>query len=97
MACHTIAFTVPVILQCLPVQSLWDLTIQGKCLNIRAVAISGAAFSIFEDLVIMFLPVGELKGLNLTLRKRIALCIMFALGSLYVSHLVNPFVNHQLT
>jgi hypothetical protein len=85
IACHTIAFTVGIGLQCLPVRSLWDLTIHGKCLNIHAFAISGAAFSIFEDLVIMFLPTGELKGLNLTLRKRMALCLMFALGSLCVT------------
>ena len=32
----------------------------------------------------MLLPISELKGLNLTLQKRIALCSMFALGSLYV-------------
>jgi hypothetical protein len=85
MACHTIAFTLGVILQCLPIKALWDLTIQGKCLNIHAFALAGAVLSIFEDIFIIILPIGELKGLNLSLQKRTALYLMFALGSLYVS------------
>jgi hypothetical protein len=84
IVCHTIAFTIGVAMQCLPLDSLWDLTIHAKCNDIRVFTIWGAALSIFYDVVIMLLPIIELKGLNLTLRKRIALCFMFALGSLYV-------------
>lgn len=57
---------------------------EGTCVNEHALAFTGAGLSIAADLVIMFLPVYELKGLNLTLRKRVALTGMFALGSLYV-------------
>lgn len=85
IVCHTIAFTIGIGMQCLPVDSLWDLTIHGKCIDLNVFAISGAALSIFYDIVIMLLPISELKGLNLTLNKRIALCFMFALGSLYAS------------
>ncbi|KAH8787231.1 hypothetical protein BGZ57DRAFT_134326 [Hyaloscypha finlandica] len=81
IVCHTIAFTIGIGMQCLPVDSLWDLTIHGKCIDLNVFAISGAALSIFYDIVIMLLPISELKGLNLTLNKRIALCFMFALGS----------------
>jgi hypothetical protein len=66
----------------LPVNSLWDLTVRGKCTNFTASIYAGAAFSIFEDIVIVTLPMFVLKDLNLTLRKKIALCLMFALGSL---------------
>ena len=58
------------------------MAVTGKCINLTAIVYSGAAFSIVEDLVIMLLPISELKGLNLDLRKRIALVFMFALGSL---------------
>ncbi|KAN0120337.1 hypothetical protein V8E51_002545 [Hyaloscypha variabilis] len=81
MACHTLIFTLGTALQCLPVQTLWDPSIGHKCIDIHAFAVSGAVFSIFEDLVIMLLPISELKGLPFTIRKRIALCLMFALGS----------------
>jgi Fungal rhodopsin domain len=84
IVCHTIAFTLGVGMQCFPLDSLWDATIPAKCIDIHIFAIWGAALSIFYDIVIMLLPISELKGLNLTLRKRVALCFMFALGSLYV-------------
>jgi hypothetical protein len=82
IACHSIAFTIAVGMQCLPLAYLWDPTIHAKCIDIRVFSIWGAALSIFYDIVIMLLPISELKGLNLTARKRIALCFMFALGSL---------------
>ena len=84
LVCHTIAFTVGVAMQCLPLDSLWNNTVPAKCIDIHIFAIWGAALSIFYDVVIILLPISELKALNLTLRKRIALCFMFALGSLYV-------------
>jgi hypothetical protein len=66
----------------MPVRSIWDTTLPGKCVNYLALAYAGAGLSIFEDFVIMLLPISELKGLNLDLRKRAALVFMFALGSL---------------
>jgi hypothetical protein len=85
MGCHTVAFGVAVSLQCVPPSALWDANTKGKCSNSTALVYSGAAFSIFEDLVIIALPVRELKGLNLSPRKKLAVIFMFALGSLYVS------------
>ncbi|KAE9374985.1 hypothetical protein N431DRAFT_335608, partial [Stipitochalara longipes BDJ] len=81
MVCHTMAFTFGVAFQCFPVQALWDLSIHGQCLNVNALTIAGAIFSIVEDFVIMLLPISELKGLNLSSRKRAVLCFMFAVGS----------------
>ena len=82
MTCHLLAFVLEVALQCLPVRSQWDLTVKGKCTNFIASIYGGAALSIFEDLVIITLPVFVLKDLNLNPRKKIALGLVFALGSL---------------
>lgn len=76
------------IFQCVPVEHFWDPAAAGHCLNTPALVYLGAGFSIAEDIIIMFLPVSELKGLNMTVRKRIGLVLMFVLGSLYVL----PFV-----
>ncbi|PMD24451.1 hypothetical protein NA56DRAFT_740853, partial [Hyaloscypha hepaticicola] len=81
MVCHTTSFVIAVVFQCVPLQAIWDHTITGRCLNMNTLTITGAAFSILEDIFIMLLPISELKGLNLTLHKRIALCFMFAIGS----------------
>jgi hypothetical protein len=82
MTCHTLIYIFAVAFQCVPVAAMWDTEIVGKCLNVQDLTVSGAAMSIFEDLAIMILPVYELNSLNLNVRKRMALIVMFALGSL---------------
>lgn len=82
MVGHTIAFSLVVAFQCVPVRAIWDRSIQGKCANSQAFVYSAAALSIFEDFVIMLLPIWELKDLSLNSRKKIALMFLFALGSL---------------
>ncbi|CZS98261.1 uncharacterized protein RCO7_08933 [Rhynchosporium graminicola] len=81
MLVHGAAFFFIVAFQCLPVRSLWDREIPGKCVDLQALIYAGAGLSIFEDFAIMLLPIFELKGLNLSRRKRVALGCMFALGS----------------
>ncbi|OBT82508.1 hypothetical protein VE02_09759 [Pseudogymnoascus sp. 03VT05] len=81
MICHTLAFGMVVSFQCIPVESVWDLTVHGRCTNSQAFVYAAAGFSIFEDFIIMILPVWELKDLSLNLRKKIALMFLFALGS----------------
>lgn len=82
--CHTLAFVFAISFQCVPVSAVWTLDKNAKCISSSAMVIAGAALSITEDLVIIALPISELLKLNLSLRKRIALMLVFALGSLYV-------------
>lgn len=82
MTCHLIAFEIEVALQCLPVNSIWETGVKGKCTNFVASIYAGAALSIFEDIVIIVLPLFVLRDLNLTFRKKMALTLVFALGSL---------------
>ncbi|OBT94023.2 hypothetical protein VE01_07074 [Pseudogymnoascus verrucosus] len=81
ITCHVLAFFMVITLQCIPISAIWDLGVKGKCINPTVVVFAGAGFSIFEDIVIMLLPVRELKGLNLTLKRRLAVIFMFACGS----------------
>ncbi|KFY91841.1 hypothetical protein V500_04440, partial [Pseudogymnoascus sp. VKM F-4518 (FW-2643)] len=53
----------------------------SQILYVIAFVYAAAGFSIFEDFIIMMLPVWELKDLSLNLRKKIALIFLFALGS----------------
>ncbi|KAM0282352.1 hypothetical protein ACHAQH_003031 [Verticillium albo-atrum] len=79
---HGLLFVLLVAFQCMPVSSVWDRSNNDRtCINMTAVGYAGAAFSIIEDLVIMALPVPELLKLQLTRKKKIALAIIFALGS----------------
>jgi hypothetical protein len=79
---QTTAFALVVSFQCTPVRSYWDITIPGKCIDSQAFVYVAAGLNILEDLIIMFLPIMELKSLKLDLKKKFALAFMFALGSL---------------
>jgi len=78
------AFVICVVVQCIPIHALWDLRVEKKCLNITALTRAGELASILEDVFIMVIPISELKDLHTSLRRRLALGFMFAIGSLYV-------------
>jgi hypothetical protein len=82
MACHFLAFLFAVSLQCIPVTAVWNLDIKGKCISSTVIVLAGAVMSITEDLVIILLPIPCLRTLQLSLKKRIELIFLFALGSL---------------
>ncbi|TKW48676.1 hypothetical protein CTA1_5936 [Colletotrichum tanaceti] len=67
--------------QCLPVRSIWDRSVRGRCLNTEAISYGGAVSSILEDLVLIVMPVPELLKLRLSARKKAALVFMFGVGS----------------
>ncbi len=79
---QTVANCLAISFQCIPVDSYWDTSIKGKCIHSLRFVYSAASLSILQDLIIMFLPVMELKALKLDLKKKFALGFMFALGSL---------------
>ncbi|KAI6710951.1 integral membrane protein [Diplocarpon mali] len=81
IACHAVAFVFAVVFQCTPVRSIWDRQIPGHCINRQAMIYTGAGISIFEDFAIMFIPILELRRLNMSRRKRAAIGFMFAVGS----------------
>lgn len=81
MMMNFVAFIGALLFQCIPVQAVWTLE-PAKCINITQLGVAGAGITIFEDFFIMFIPALELRRLQLSLRKRLALLFMFALGSL---------------
>ncbi|KAF2152879.1 hypothetical protein K461DRAFT_254809 [Myriangium duriaei CBS 260.36] len=85
-----LAFTVTVslyavitsIILCIPVQSFWDFSVKQKFCMPHAVSwYSIAALNVLNDIMIIILPMPILKGLNMPFRQRIALMLVFALGS----------------
>ncbi|KZL83885.1 integral membrane protein [Colletotrichum incanum] len=70
-----------IMFQCLPIQSIWDLSINGHCMDITAISYTAAAGAILEDIVLLIMPIPELMKLQLGLRKKLALVLMFSIGS----------------
>ncbi|KAI4602559.1 hypothetical protein KJ359_009807 [Pestalotiopsis sp. 9143b] len=79
---HGLVYTFVVLFQCSPVSAFWDTTItDATCLNEGLIIFSGSIVSIVEDVVLMLLPIPELRKLQVSGRKRWGVAIMFAFAS----------------
>ena len=82
LALHGIAFILAVSFQCNPVESIWNPQITGKCINLTAIGVVGAIFSIVEDFIILILPIPEILNLQMSKSKKWGLVLLFGIGSL---------------
>ncbi|EGD85577.2 uncharacterized protein TERG_01848 [Trichophyton rubrum CBS 118892] len=77
-----IAFIPPTIWQCSPVEAYWDRSIPHTCLSSFPNWLSYAIINITTDVILLVLPVQQILRLQLTKRDKIALILVFLLGSL---------------
>jgi hypothetical protein len=76
-------FTLLVAFHCTPIDSIWNLKKKGKCIDGgNLMTLVGAGFSIGQDLVIMLLPLIELRKLHMSMKKKAEVALLFAVGSL---------------
>ncbi|KAF2730897.1 hypothetical protein EJ04DRAFT_499707 [Polyplosphaeria fusca] len=70
------------IFQCTPVQAAWDFTIPNrKCINFIGYLYASSAVTVATDLVLCFLPLPYLWRLQMPLKQRVILCMLFAGGA----------------
>jgi hypothetical protein len=82
---YIIAFVTATALQCLPISlawNRWDGEHGGKCFNLNADAWASAGINIILDLIVIILPIGEIKKLSMSRRRRFAIMLMFLIGGL---------------
>ncbi|KAK2841616.1 hypothetical protein FQN49_006077, partial [Arthroderma sp. PD_2] len=79
--CSGIAFIPPTIWQCSPVSAYWDRSIPHKCLSSFPNWLSYAIINITTDVILLILPIQQILRLQLTKRDKIALILVFLLGS----------------
>ncbi|KAF2963421.1 hypothetical protein GQX73_g10142 [Xylaria multiplex] len=68
------------LLICQPIQLNWDPTARGTCGNQTAGFVSVAVVDIFNDLMLLLLPLKPLLSLNIRSRHKIALVLVFSAG-----------------
>ncbi|KAG5916960.1 hypothetical protein E4U42_007428 [Claviceps africana] len=71
-------------LQCRPVQyfwTKWDGEHAGSCLNVNGLAWSNAVISIVLDCWMLAIPMWQLAGLNLSLKRKVGVGLMFCVGT----------------
>lgn len=67
---------------CYPIGFLWDKTVKGgRCMNDNVVWFSTAGLNIFQDVVILFLPIRVIRSLTITRSQKKGLITMFGLGA----------------
>ena len=73
------------IFQCHPIQFYWegwDGVSAGSCLNINILAWVNAATSIATDFWMIALPLSQIKSLQLHWKRKLAVTLMFVVGTL---------------
>ncbi|KAH8904863.1 hypothetical protein BR93DRAFT_938950 [Coniochaeta sp. PMI_546] len=81
--CYAVVFDLLLAFQCNPIAGAWlswDGTYHAKCISINLLGWSAAAINIVLDLAVITLPLPELFRLSMSLRKKIQIIMMFAVG-----------------
>ncbi|KAF2866789.1 hypothetical protein BDV95DRAFT_598677 [Massariosphaeria phaeospora] len=68
--------------QCTPIRGYWDHSVKHDCINLRVTLISIAALNSFSDFLVFLWPTRELWSLQLPLKQRVGLIVIFAVGSI---------------
>jgi hypothetical protein len=81
----TLAIFLVTVFSCYPVSSFWDRDIKGKCMDINAIAYANSGSAIAQDIIILILPMASVGKLKTTKYRKVAVGVMFAIGTLYVT------------
>ena len=78
----TFLISILTIFQCHPIPYFWNRDLKGTCIDVNALGYANSAMSIIQDVSIVALPIPVVCGLQLNLKKKVGVGIMFALGGL---------------
>lgn len=80
-----IAYLGLAIWQCRPIRAFWDRDIEHVCISNHVAWLSYALINIITDFIILLLPVQQVLRLQLKIRDKVAVIMIFLLGGLYVN------------
>ncbi|KAI1818380.1 hypothetical protein GGS20DRAFT_286605 [Poronia punctata] len=83
MAVHITFYTsvlVAMNLACTPHRRIWDKTVPGHCIDIKAIHLISAVINLVLDLAILAVPQRVVWKLNILRRRKVAVSAMFAIG-----------------
>ncbi|KAF2167882.1 hypothetical protein M409DRAFT_65944 [Zasmidium cellare ATCC 36951] len=67
---------------CTPINSFWDMSVKGTCLDRLAVWFANAAFNIITDIGTTILPLPILNTLRIPKKQKYLLMVVFGLGGI---------------
>ncbi|KAF5679397.1 integral membrane protein [Fusarium heterosporum] len=80
MVAWTVAIALLNTLVCVPVARFWDSTLPGRCLDFLTLWYVMAGFNLVTDLGVFLIPLPVIKSLNLPMKQKIMLFMVFSLG-----------------
>lgn len=72
------------ICQCIPIESFWDDTIEGHCIEYGLLQLIATICNIITDFIILFLPVRQILRLHASREKKRWIYFSLAMGGRYV-------------
>lgn len=79
-----ISLVLVTIFSCEPIHGFWDLTTPSKCVNSKWFFIGNSIPNIIADITLLLLPMRDIWKLQLHLRSKIAVSLIFVLGSFVI-------------
>jgi hypothetical protein len=79
-----ITIEIPIFLICRPLHAFWNPRLPKNCLDATAMIYYITSSNLATDLVLFVLPVPVIIRLHITMRKKVAICILFSIGVLFV-------------
>lgn len=80
---YAVVFDLLLAFQCNPIPGAWrswDGTYPAKCISINILGWTAAAINILLDLAVIALPLPELFRLSMSIKKKVQIVLMFAVG-----------------
>ncbi|PTB75056.1 hypothetical protein M440DRAFT_1458429 [Trichoderma longibrachiatum ATCC 18648] len=83
---YTFAAVLLTVFACKPIEKAWRKTLPGVCVNSISIWYSTSVLNIVTDILIIGLPVNEIRRLQLRLARKLLLCALFSLDYQAVSN-----------
>ncbi|KAH7170080.1 hypothetical protein EDB81DRAFT_152127 [Dactylonectria macrodidyma] len=80
VAVYTVVYILLMIFRCRPISSGWDMTVEGECINNIVPMLTLSIANIVIDLFILTLPIRIVIPLQIPLRQKVSLALLFATG-----------------
>ena len=84
IACIGISLTLVAVFPCTPIQGFYDLTVPARCVDPVSFYWACALLNgVITDAIILVLPMPVVWKLQMSLRRKIGITLIFLLGGLY--------------
>ncbi|KAH7405679.1 hypothetical protein DE146DRAFT_420423 [Phaeosphaeria sp. MPI-PUGE-AT-0046c] len=80
----TVSNTLAGIFACWPIQAQWKTMSHSQCVNLRALYSSGVISNTIIDVIVIIVPVYNVWHLQMPLKRKIGVCLIFLLGGFVI-------------